>query len=358
MRKELNIFVDPRTQKPFELKVKKIADGHIVSGTLYNKNAEYRIIKGIPRFVNESFYKRLIGDSEENQTAGSFGNKWNEKRHQKFGYRRGDIKSLREQFLALLGCQTISQLKDILGKTKRTLNAGCGVAWSEYLFNYNSKTQRHCMDISLSVETAYKKTRCFDNVIVSQASIFDLPYPDETFDVIYSLGVIHHTPNPRRALQILAKKLMPGGLIGIYIYNKKPLIREIVDKEIRELTTKMSYEECMDFSKKMRKLGKALNDIKQPLIIKDDIELLGVKRGKYKIHRFIYDYFLKCWYDQKQDTKYADLVNQDWYHPYYASHHTKEEVIAWFKEAGIKRLKCIQPKGWEYSGYFISGRKK
>lgn len=358
MRKELNLFVDPISKKHLDIKVEKEKFGHIIYGKLYNSTSVYPIHNGIPRFVPESFYKAPLCNSKEIQTAESFGNKWNEKRHGVLGRKNWDTENLTEQFMALLGCQSFSQLKDILGNAQYILNAGCGTAWSEYLFNINSETQRHCIDISLAVEMAYKKTKNFKNVIVSQASIFELPYKDETFDIIYSLGVIHHTPDPEKALKALVKKLKPDGLIGIYIYNKKPLIREIVDKEIREITTKMSYKECMDFSKKMTRLGKALNEIGTHITIKDNIHLLGIKKGKYSVHNFIYDYFLKCWYNPKQDTEYADLVNQDWYHPHYASHHTKEEVIDWFINADIKDLKCIQPKGWEYSGYFISGRKK
>ncbi len=191
----------------------------------------------------------------------------------------------------------------------------------------------------------------------AQASIFELPYPDEMFDIVYSSGVVHHTPDPKRALLEIGIKVIGGGILGIYIYNKKPFIREICDSEIRKMTTKMSYEECMDFSRKMTMMGKALKCITQPLFIENDIELLGIKAGKYDLQRFIYDHFIKCWYNPDQDEVYANLVNQDWYHPRYASHHTKEEVLEWFEEAGFVNLKCIQPSGWEHSGYFISGMK-
>lgn len=358
MRKELNIFVDPKTHRPLNFEIEKEKDEHITSGKLYNENSEYPIIRGIPRFVDEEFYKETVLPSEEKQTANSFGRKWRDRRSQRLGYAKQEANSLKEQFMAVLGCESISQLKDLLKKSEKILNAGCGLAWSEYLFNYNKKTQRHCIDISLSVETAYNKTKKIQNIIVSQASIFELPYPDDTFDIIYSIGVLHHTRDPKKAFLSLVRKLKAGGLIGVYVYNKKPFLREMADKEIRNITTTMSYDKCLEFSKKMTKLGKALSRITQPLIIEEDIDLLSIKKGKYDIHKFIYDYFIKCWYSPKLDTKYADLVNQDWYIPYYASHHTKEEIFSWLKEAGIKKNKCIQPKDWEYSGYFISGKKK
>lgn len=358
MRKELNIFVDPRTQRPLSLKINREKDGHIVCGKFYNKEREYPIICGIPRFVDKKFYKKHIYGLRETQTAKSFGKKWCDRRYRKLGCVREDLKSIREQFIAMLGCSSISQLKDMLVRSKRTLNAGCGVAWPEYLFNYNRDNERHCIDISLSVEAAYKNTKDIRNVMVSQASIFELPYRDGVFDVIYSLGVIHHTHDPKSALISLVKKLSPNGLIGIYVYNRKSFLREIADREVRGFTSKMSYDECMKFSKQMTKLGRALSRIKEDLFLDEDIELLGIKKGVYSVHKFIYNHFLKCWYNPVQDIRYADLVNQDWYHPFFASHHTKEEIRRWFYGAGLQNIKFIQPKGWEYSGFFVSGRKK
>ncbi len=346
-------FIDPKTERPLfyfpETQILSTKDGSV----------SYPVVNGIPRFVTPELYQDVAtASTDEIQTGQSFGHKWSEKRNQALGSTEADRLSLREQFLAMLGRPSIDELKKLFSEAGTTLNAGCGVAWSEYLFDLNPKTERHCVDISVSVEIAFKKTAHMPNVTVSQASIFDLPYPDEMFDIVYSCGVAHHTPDPKGAVLELGRKVAEGGKLGIYIYNKKPFIRELCDKEIRKLTTKMSYEDCRNFSSKMTMLGKALKDMNKPIIIKEDIELLGIKAGSYDPQSFIYDHFIKCWYNPEQDEDIAHLVNQDWYHPNYASHHSKEEVLGWFEEAGFISLNCIQPSGWEHSGYFISGEKR
>jgi len=345
-------FIDPKTKKPLSYHPEKrsilTTDGTVC----------YPVINGIPRFVPPEFYEPApLPATDEVQTGQSFGNKWGEPRSHALGSGDFDRCSLEEQFLSMLGCSSVKELEILFSTAKMTLNAGCGVAWSEYLFDLNPEAQRHCVDISLSVETARKKTAHMPNVTVSQASIFELPYPDEMFDIVYSCGVIHHTPDPKGALLEVGKKVARKGVLGIYIYNKKPFIRELCDREIRKLTTEMSYEECMGFSRKMTMIAKALNCITQELVVEQDIDILGIKAGRYNLQRFIYDHVIKCWYNPGQDEEYADLVNQDWYHPRYASHHTKEEVIGWFTESGFSDLTCMQPLGWEHSGYFISGRK-
>ena len=345
-------FIDPKTRKPLFYHPEKRAL------STKDETVCYPVINGIPRFVAPEFYQRgLALPTDEVQTGQSFGDKWSDPRSQALGSRDFDRRSLEEQFLAMLGCGSMEELQILFRDAKMTLNAGCGVAWSEYLFDLNSEAERHCVDISLSVEAARRKTANMPNVTISQASILELPYPDGMFDIAYSCGVVHHTPDPKRALLEIGRKVSREGILGIYIYNKKPFVRELCDREIRKLTTRMSYEECMDFSRKMSMLGKALNRITQALVVEEDIDLLGIKRGEYHLQRFVYDHFIKCWHNPGQDEEYANLVNQDWYHPSYASHHTKEEVLGWFEESGFIDVKCIQPPGWEHSGYFISGRK-
>ncbi len=46
----------------------------------------------------------------------------------------------------------------------------------------------------------------------------DLPFPDRSFDVVYSNGVIHHTPNTTQVVREIHRVLRPGGRAIIMVY--------------------------------------------------------------------------------------------------------------------------------------------
>jgi ubiquinone/menaquinone biosynthesis C-methylase UbiE len=51
-----------------------------------------------------------------------------------------------------------------------------------------------------------------------------LPYPDNSFDLGYSWGVLHHTPNTEKALAELVRVVRPGGEIKVMLYNRRSLL--------------------------------------------------------------------------------------------------------------------------------------
>jgi len=51
----------------------------------------------------------------------------------------------------------------------------------------------------------------------------NLPYPDNVFDLVYSWGVIHHTPNTERALAEIVRVCRPGGTCKVMVYNRHSL---------------------------------------------------------------------------------------------------------------------------------------
>jgi len=51
-----------------------------------------------------------------------------------------------------------------------------------------------------------------------------LPYPDHSFDLVYSWGVIHHSPNTKKCLEEIIRVAKPGGTVKIMIYNRRSLL--------------------------------------------------------------------------------------------------------------------------------------
>ena len=359
-RKWLDDLVDPNSKEPLDIRTGESDNGRVVSGRLSTRDGQrtYPIIRGIPRFVPETLFgEQKSVRSEVVQTGRAFGYKWTHNTYSAYGEKAYERSMLAEQLFAMLGVDSLERFSDLFKDGMYCLDAGCGTAWGEYLFNVNPNVQRFGVDLSLSVEVAYDKTCDMDNVCIVQADIFGLPFKPHSFDIIFSNGVLHHTRDARSAFDLLCSYLKPGGLMGIYIYCVKPYLRELADEKIRAATTGMSDDECYEFSKAITSLGKELSKYKEPISIDQDIPLLNIKKGSYNLQRFIYDHFMKCYYNEELGFDMSVMNNVDWYKPSLATHHTREEIEEWFGTNGFTGVKVLQPKGWEHSGYFVSGRK-
>jgi len=57
-----------------------------------------------------------------------------------------------------------------------------------------------------------------------QGSALDLPFPDNSFDIVYSNGVLHHTPDVPRAVREVHRVLKPGGRAVIMLYARNSFL--------------------------------------------------------------------------------------------------------------------------------------
>ena len=109
----------------------------------------------------------------------------------------------------------------------RILDAGCGTgSGTDYLINLNPQAEVIAIDISeKALEVA--KERCQRSGVIEKHTknieFHHLPIEEVAtlsgeFDLINSVGALHHMPNPVEGIQALAKKLAPGGLFHIFVY--------------------------------------------------------------------------------------------------------------------------------------------
>ncbi|MBN3894920.1 MAG: class I SAM-dependent methyltransferase [Nostoc sp. NOS(2021)] len=106
----------------------------------------------------------------------------------------------------------------------RILDAGCGTGvGTEYLVHLNPQASVVGIDLSTGA-LAVAKERCqrsgANHVEFHHLSLFDVEQLPGEFDLINCVGVLHHTPDPIRGIQALAKKLAPGGLMHIFVYGE------------------------------------------------------------------------------------------------------------------------------------------
>ncbi|KFM18797.1 Phthiotriol-phenolphthiotriol dimycocerosates methyltransferase 1 protein [Marine Group I thaumarchaeote SCGC AAA799-P11] len=312
---------------------------NLKNSVISSKTSSYSVIDGIPNFVE------TIDDTTQKQVQHSFGEKWIQS---DFG--QDDLEfeeKIKPIYLEMMGLDE-SNL-DIF-KNKTILEVGIGSGSSSRIWGPDAK-EFHGIDISKAVFKA--KTNLQDtikNPILAQADVNKMPYRDESFDIVVSNGVFHHTPNTKLAVKSSLKKLKIGGTCIFYIYKIKSPIREFSDDYIRSKISNLSYDEAWKKIKPITDFGKLLDEKNIQLNIPFDLELLGIKKGTYSLQRFFYDYFFKCFWNNSWGYDYSNLVNIDWYHPKYCWRHSKNEIISWCDEFDlqIQYLKELQ------SGYACS----
>ncbi len=256
--------------------------------------ARYPTVSGVARFVGSHEY------------TGSFGFQWKHFAKSQLDSANGTTRS-RDAFLEKTGFA----LEELCGK--RVLDAGCGMGrFAEVVAA--AGTELHAVDLSAAVEAAHDNLADRGNVSFYQADILNLPFAEGTFDYIYSIGVLHHTPCTRRAFLSLAPLLKPGGKIAIWVYSTK--VRLLIGGEIlRPLTSRLP-----------KRLLLQLCRVAVPLYYIHKLPVAG---------RFIHALMPTSMND---DPEWRWLDTFDWYSPKYQLKHTFQEVEGWFREAGLKEF--------------------
>ncbi len=105
----------------------------------------------------------------------------------------------------------------IINPKTYALDVGCGTGrWTKYLAKKIGFIE--AIDPSNAIFAADKLLGDIKNVRLSKASIETLPFADETFDFVMSIGVLHHIPDTRKALHDCVKKVKKGGYFFVYLY--------------------------------------------------------------------------------------------------------------------------------------------
>lgn len=281
--------------------------------------------------------KTEIITNKQDQTKVAFGYKWSKRET----YESEAMKNKAKAWLFERYCDNKPEIQArwLAGGKKTILDAGCGSGFSGLLF-FGTHLQNHNyvgIDISEAVYLAKKRFEemgYYGKFI--QADITHSPLPEKSVDLIFSEGVLHHTDSTEKSLKNLTKLLKIGGRFLFYVYAKKAVVREFTDDYIRREISTLSEEKAWEALKPITRLGMELGKIKGMITITQDIPILGIKKGKFDVQRFIYWNICKMYFDKTLNFEEMNHINFDWFRPLNCRRHTPEEIRKWCKDAGLK----------------------
>ena len=290
----------------------------------------YPIVDGIPRFAGAE-------DEGQAQTQESFGFKWTKR--DSFGS-EGMLGELHAWLLERYGFENEDDMRAFFGSKERTLDAGCGAgvatsAWMNERWTDGSSDWVG-LDISQAIDVAHERLGGFPGTHFVQGDVSQPPFRPGTFDVVFSEGVLHHTPSTRAAFDALVPLLRDGGEMMIYVYARKAPIREFTDDYVRARIADLTPAEAWEALRPLTRLGQALAELEVEVDVPEDVPLLEIEAGRYDVQRLIYWHFAKLFWNPKMDFEENNHLNFDWYAPRYAWRHTEDEVRGWFADAGLE----------------------
>lgn len=298
----LKILACPVCKNDLNLAVEK-RDGEIIEGKLTCPNChnDYPIRNYVPRFVHSDRYVQ------------SFSMEWTLHWNTQLDSFSG-TKESENTFRRKTGFD----LEKLKGKL--VLDVGCGSGrFMEVAEKYDAEVVG--IDMSFSVDSAFKNLGFKRNIHVIQADIFSLPFKESCFDYIFSIGVLNHTPDTKEAFKQLPKLLKRGGEVAISVYADEGLYVKIfnrVSNFYRLFTTRMRH-----------RLLYRLSYISIPLYYPKKVRILGTALNLIlptSVHR---------------NPKWRVLDTFNWYSPKYQWTHKNKEVVQWFQEEGLKNIKIL-----------------
>ena len=149
---------------------------------------------------------KIDGKNIDKRVVDEFGNEW-----LKFSEHSEDlVKKGGEEYFDILN-------EKIINSKTYALDIGCGTGrWTKYLAAKVGFIE--AVDPSNAIFAADQLLGEIKNVRLSQASIETLPFEDETFDFVMSIGVLHHIPDTGKALNDCVKKVKKDGYFYVYLY--------------------------------------------------------------------------------------------------------------------------------------------
>lgn len=312
----LPLLCDPETREDLTL-TDAIYDGdEIVSGTLVSPTNQYPIIRNIPRFVCDEGY------------SDNFGYQWN--RWARVQFEDQNLgRPMQGHTTRMFETITGFSAETLGGKT--VLDIGCGPGrFTDVAVNMGARVV--ALDYSSAIDAAQANfTGKAADILFLQGDALRLPLKENSVDVSFSIGVLHHTPSPATGVSEAHRVTMRGGEFAIRVYPAGgfytyPTVR-IWRSVFMKLKPLFGHYPPLIYSYFFGSLGFALANIWRPL--------------SYPLRAV----FPTVWLP---DYRWAILDTFDAVATNYQSGHMPEEIAGWLHVAGFAEVR--QRQGNDYVG--------
>jgi hypothetical protein len=149
--------------------------------------------------------------------------------------------------------------------------------------------------------------------------------------MVFSIGVLHHSPDCRKAFDSVAKMVKPGGRLSVWLYRKNSWPQERINDAARAVARRLSRPALLRLSR----IGAFVGGV--PVVGQAFSKVVNVSTHP------------------DPDLRVCDTF--DWYSPVFQSHHTPAELRQWFEESHFEQIRDLPPAkgGRMYRALFARG---
>ena len=270
---------------------------------------QYPILRGIPRFVPSDHYTQ------------AFGYQWLQHAKTQFdSYTKMPVSENR------IRIETTWPDK-LVGEKILEVGSGSG-RYTEQLIKKEAFIAS--FDSSVAVEANYASHGDTPLVLIVQADIYQLPFKNDYFDKLACIGVLQHTPDPKKSIQLIVKKVRHGGHCAMDIYRKHRWYRQMwntrywVRPYVKNMAPEKLYRLCERYINFMWPLARIVTNLPFGRTINQKILIPElITSGKYKN------------FPEELHKQWTLLHLFDWLNPTYDQPQHRETFQAWLQESGL-----------------------